>query len=173
MKTKFEHISSLIGRVFLIASFEATNNWNGNNDNGEENDYELLEDNINYEGEISLIKKQNLNYYIFHSMSSKIEIFKKENSFLIFEGLYINKSFNYTNDIKINILYKLNINFEVEKNLIYIFDSALNGKQVIKNEWKDKSTIKIEDGIYNIYSIEGVFFVENEEIILNGVMIDV
>jgi hypothetical protein len=46
-------------------------------------------------------------------------------------------------------------------------------KQVIKNEWKDKSTIKIKDGNYNIYIIEGVIFVENEEIILNGVMIDV
>lgn len=179
MEISVKHIGSLLGRVFLLASKHSTENWNGNipSDN-DQTDYESLSNFLSYEeGDLTLMQKSSDYYYhVYFSMSSKVEIFEIESGFIIIDGLYFNMSWDYNKPLSIITKSKINLEFEVTCEIIFIYDAALQGKSVLsdkenKREWQDQLSIKLSNGKYSVLRVEIGIFVEGEDEVLKGIMI--
>ena len=79
-----KHIGSLTGRLFLITQPEEFARWNGSKEiEYGQSDYELLDNFISCdEGDLtSFSKSPGITSYLFYSISTKIELFVKENGF--------------------------------------------------------------------------------------------
>lgn len=179
MNVKVEHLSSLLGRIFIIALADDLRNWNGNSIAIEDQtDYESLGDFISFEeGDLtSMKKKPDSSFYIYFSFSSKVEVFKTENGFVICDGLFFNKSWDYSEELFFNTLSKIDLDFEVFSETVYVFDATLEGKLVLlgekgSGEWQDRLILNLSSGIYSIYKVESNILIDGQEIPLKGIML--
>ncbi|HMS68265.1 MAG TPA: hypothetical protein PKD18_09000 [Saprospiraceae bacterium] len=179
MENNTYHLCSLVGSTFIVASSHSTKEWSGDLSlaNGT-SDYESLENWISYEeGDLTQMEKSdNLKYYVYFSNSSKIELFAMERGFVICDGLYFNKSWDYSRQLYFNILSEIEIEFSISGNTLYVFDSVLVGESVINThsnfaKFVDNCSIDLNDGIYKVYRVETLVSVENQKVLLKGVMV--
>ncbi len=179
MNVKVEHLSSLLGRIFIIALADDLKNWNGNSIAIEDQtDYESLGDFISYEeGDLTLmIKKPDSKFYIYFSFSSKVEVFKTENGFVICDGLYFNMSWDYSNQLFFESISKIDLDFEVISETVCVYDATLEGKSVFldekgSEEWQDRLILNLSNGIYSVYKVETNVLIDGQEIPLKGILL--
>jgi hypothetical protein len=179
MERKIKHLCSLLGRTFIIASPFATKNWGGDakvNDN--ETDYESLDNFISYEeGNLTSMKKTPESiFYIYYSMSSKVEVFSIANGFIICDGLYFNESWDYSNELHFKTKTKIDLDFNAVGGAVYVYDAALVGESVLlssktSKEWTDRKLIDISDGLYSINRVETSVLIHGQEVLLQGIML--
>ncbi len=180
MKVKTKHICSLIGRTFIISSPMSAKQWEGDSQvNNTKTDYELLDNFISYdEGDLTSFNKTSESiFYVYNNFSSKIEIFSIENGFIICDGLYFNRSWDYHQEINFRIIRIIDLEFKVEGGKIFIYDAVLEGESVLLsgmdcNKWSDRTLLHIVDGLYTACSIEINIIVDEQEVLLKGVMIN-
>lgn len=179
MERKIKHLCSLLGRTFIIASPFATKNWGGDakiNDN--DTDYESLDNFISYEeGDLtSMLKKPEAVFYIYFSMSSKVEVFSIANGFVICDGLYFNEAWDYSKELHFKTITKIDLDFNVEGGAVYVYDAALTGESVLLSnatikEWSDRTFINLIDGFYSVSRVETSVLIDGQEVLLKGVMV--
>jgi hypothetical protein len=168
------HLTSLLGRVFLLASQSATSKWNGLKENNGKNDYDLLDDYISYEeGDLtSFLKSNQFMYYIYFCMSNRLELFEIENGFIICDGLYFNKPLDYSNGLHFGDTEIFNFQLKIEAGGLYVYDAALDGESVIvenQERRNDRVLLNLKEGIYSICKVEAKISVEAEEVVLKGI----
>ncbi|WP_026997624.1 hypothetical protein [Flectobacillus major] len=179
-----KHIGTLNGRIFLVSGVKAFKQWRGirENENSETN-YDLLDDFISYEeGDLTLFKKSLTEVFsVFFSMSSKIEIFKKDNRLIIFDGLYFNESWDdyiIKNQIEVigEISFEINFNDEV----IVIFDATLDGNKVFSTNkegvwssfdepFNSYATVTLPQESYKAKRIKTIIYHNKQEVIIYGI----
>jgi len=178
------HVGTLLGRIFLIASPVDLAQWNGCIENvSSKSDYDLLEDHISYEeGDLSNFVKSDNVYYIFFSMASKIEIFKNENGFILCDGLYFNKSWDYSSPLDFKSIDELDFKIKITDSSIFIFDAAYESRKISqnktegshgigKNNFNSYAYLRLVNGLYSVKRVEtGVVF-DNQKTTLKGIEI--
>jgi hypothetical protein len=175
MENNIQHIGSLIGRIFLIAQPFATKEWGGSQEKSDgETDYDLLDGFISYEeGDLTLFEKSvDVNYFIFFSMSTKIEVFKKENGFVLCDGLYFNKSWNFSNEIVFKVVEEMKFQMNITDKAVTVFDAAIEGDKVLLNEGKSTNSsvfIDLSNGVYKIKKVETSIMLDEQEVLLKGI----
>jgi hypothetical protein len=179
MQIKTKHLCSLLGRTFIIASPFATKNWEGDvKENDNETDYELLDNFISFEeGDLTSMKKSLESiFYIYFSMSSKVEVFSIENGFVICDGLYFNESWDYSNELFFKTTTNIDLYFNVVGQAVYVYDAVLSGESVLlsstsSKEWTDRTFIHLVDGIYSVSRVETSVLIDGQEVLLKGILV--
>lgn len=185
MEEIIKYMGSLVGRVFLISQQSNIVNWHGTKEkpNGG-SDYFDLEDYIIFEeNNISqFVKSTGEMYYIYFSMSSKIEIFVKEKGLIILEGLYFNE--NLGDFFQKSIEYIGNVDFKInfENEYILVFDASLNGDEIIpgnegifnlnNNKFNSYAVLSVPKGIYNVKKVILKLSNKLQDIELKGIEIN-
>ncbi|PZR06929.1 MAG: hypothetical protein DI539_24250 [Flavobacterium psychrophilum] len=172
------HVASLLGRVFLISSFHTAKEWRGITEIDEVSDYDAVRDVLEYEeAGLSLFSKSKENsYLLYYSMSSKVEVFQIKNSIILCEGLYFNKSWDYSLPMNVVIDETNLFKIEVSGKYIVIVDAAedlsvLTVPSIDNNELHSFCSVPVDDGIYEASKVSVEIAVNNETIILQGVML--
>lgn len=179
-----KHIGSLIGRLFLTTQPNEFEIWGGSNENEEnQSDYDLLDGLISYnDGDLtSFSKSPGIISSLYFSMSTKIELFVKQEGFVICDGLFFNQSWNYSDPVSIVAIEKKNFNIEVIERCLIISDAAFKGNKIsaIKENgiYSSSNTndsfgfIDLENGIYDVHRIELSVLINAENVKLPGVEI--
>ncbi len=174
MKTHVKHLNSLVGRTFLLAEPSAVQMWNGVNEkSNSEVDYDLLEDYISYdEGDLtSFTNSEGLTYYVYFSMSSKIEIFSIENGFIICDGLYFNESLSNPDELIFEETSTIDFTINIDQQMIYLFDATEDKQSVILSEENSSLSFSLENGTYSTYKVETNLMIDGENVILKGIQV--
>ena len=179
MNETIEHITSLLGRVFLISTVKAFINWDGTIEKDEiSSDYDLMIESINYDNARTSVYKKNPEnkYLIFFTMSSKIEIFKTTNGFIVCEGLYFNESPDFKTPTKVEIKAVTDISIETNNERVIIFDSTLSSEEVECSDGRKYSnsytSLKLLNKEYIVSKVEIIVEFKNQLVKLAGIKFD-
>lgn len=174
-----QYIGSLLGRVFIFTPTQNLSYWEGHSDNLQ-SDYDQLGSVISYnDGDMTVFEKLGKQFYVFFSMSTNIEIFKKEGNLLVIDGYFLNELVGGTGDLKIERSEKLPFNVVVDGGWLTILDATLYGNELTnqhiegvykigKEEFCSYGNTNLKHEIYNVYRIK---IDVSEEIELFGVEI--
>lgn len=167
MIEKLNHIGSLLGRSFIISNSKNIENWNGISGD----DYDNLFINEIDDEKPTLYFKNELKYLFYFSMSTKIEVFRNDDSVVICNGLLFNSSLEDFKILGIAKVEKLNIEFEIDNELL-ILDSTIDGTIGRDKLFSSEKFIAIkaptEKSAYLLEKIELKITDSNEEIDLEG-----
>jgi hypothetical protein len=155
---KIEYKYSLIGRFFVVSSYDNFMNWESISDDN----YDLIENNLSFnDGDLtSFVSEKGFEYYLFFSMSSKIEVFIKNDNIYIMNGLFYNDSWDYSKSFeKIEILQDIDVKVEMD-NTLCIFNPYNK---------EDSYLIQVKKGIYSAHKTIFSIQIDNEIIQLYGV----
>lgn len=173
MLSSTRHVKSLIGRIFSLCNEKSIAEWNGYKDTKDiVCDYDMIDDYISYqEGDMTLYEKsESLHYYLYFAMSSKIEIFQTERGMVICDGLYLNESFNYSQQVEFNIINSIPLTLTVDNEFWYLFDAAIEGSSIIEIHKNDFLLIDfLKYGKYTLHQVEATILHNDEEVVLKGV----
>lgn len=171
MQIQTKHISTLIGRVFLFTTPKALKDWGGADDEEGQSDYDSITEHINAEeaGLHSFSKGPGLEYLTFFSMSSKIEIFKSANGIVIFEGLFFNESWDYSNPIIIEDLEETSKRINIDEELLVIVNAAANGRNYPDNS--EHCAIQFENGDYKVTKVQIKIEIDNNNLERMGIVL--
>lgn len=188
MINETKHIGSLLGRVFLISQYSCIKQWGGSKENINGScDYDSLENFISYtEGDLTLFNRDtkglNSLFYIFFSLSSKVEVFKINNGFVLCDGLYFNESWNYSIPIEFEKIEDTNFKIEVIDTSLIIADAVIQGSDIIEktmegayniasHNFNSYSVIRLDNGTYTAKRINAHLAVDTQKVILKGIEI--
>ncbi|MFP2996911.1 hypothetical protein ABN763_13425 [Spongiivirga sp. MCCC 1A20706] len=180
------YIGENIGRIFALFSENHVSNWKGySEDENQDSDYNDLIEIINFdETDLTHYKNRNSDYYIFFSMSTKIEIFKNLNSLLILDGFFFNQKLKTENILEINEVKKLDHKIKIERSRTIIMDAACSGKDINISDKKSGvygmektkvnyyAIVELEPGLYDSKVVDVSVKVENGIDVLSGIKID-
>lgn len=169
MQIQPQHISTLIGRVFLITTKKAIKEWGGADDEEGQSDYDSITDHINAEeaGLDSFSKGPGLEYLTLFSMSSKIEIFKSSKGIVLCEGLFFNESWDYSKPIIVEELEETLKRINIDEERLVVIDAAVNGTNYPENS--EPCNIPLENGDYKISKIKVRIEIDNNYLELMGI----
>lgn len=165
MEKDWQHIGALLGRIFITTPSENLPFWNGHS-NDLESDYESLEGHISTEdGDMTVFNKEDRQFYIFFSMATKVELFRKGDSLFIIDGLLSNHSLEGIQNIEISEKEKLPFTISVENNWLNIFDATLSGSEItnskieglysaLSSDYNSYALLNLNNGLYSAYRIE-------------------
>jgi hypothetical protein len=177
------YLGSLISRFFLITQFQNAMKWGGCSERSEgESDYDSLEKYISYQdGDLTLFSNsRNELFYIFFSMASKVEIFKKNNGFIFCDGLFFNKSIYPFTSFNLDIMEDMGFEMEVKDYSLIIFDAAMDGSLINKddtegchkigNDWFNSyAIINLVNGFYSIKKVRITIVIDNKDVVFMGI----
>ncbi|MCB9235038.1 MAG: hypothetical protein H6581_25515 [Bacteroidia bacterium] len=153
MENQNIHICSLIGRIFLISGHSDARKWKGDKESmSGMTDYDLIEDFINYD-DAGVSEYDHVaigKYWIFFSMSTKVEVFKMESTVIISEGLYFNQEWAYEKEIASQIVEEYPFLIEISDKKLAVFDAALDSSQLPLEIIHDASfcILSLPNGLY-------------------------
>ncbi|RAJ92701.1 hypothetical protein LX87_05032 [Larkinella arboricola] len=185
MQTDYTYLGSLLGRQFLILPVENISQWNGCQESIEGiSDYDQLGELPDYsEARVaSFIKSKDLQYGLFWSMSTKVEVFKKEDAVILIEGLYFNQSWDYSQSMKLSLLDHTELTFSLENGKLVILDATEDGKSIDSSQpagvFSSRSDgvnsyaiVSLVNGTYQVKRVEVAVSISNETILLEGIEI--
>jgi hypothetical protein len=161
-----EHKGPLIGRIFLICEESLLPHWLGYvEDSPDESDYDAIADFIvcDAAGFSSYQKPDGAIFYIFFSMSQKVELFTTADSAIVTEGLFFNRKLK---EGEINFISTGNIQtIKINTPGLVLFEAPFSGMQV-KNQiaFNERATeyitykkIDLKPGNYTINRIEAEY----------------
>ncbi|HLP21859.1 MAG TPA: hypothetical protein VK174_16210 [Chitinophagales bacterium] len=180
MEKDWQHLGALLGRTFIVASSENLPYWNGHSDESE-SDYESIADLISTEeGNMTLYQKAGRQFYIFFSMATKVELFRKGDSLFIIDGLLFNKSLEGVQNIQKQETEKISFNVSMPNSWLNVFDATLTGNEMgnnkteglhsaYKSDYYSYASIKLKEGNYSVYRIILTCKLDGEEGELYGI----
>jgi hypothetical protein len=159
MEAQTHYVGALIGRVFLITTKKAIEEWGGIEDEDGQSDYDSIIDHVEAEeaGLDFFSKRTDLVYLTFFSMSSKIEIFKSSKGIVLCEGLFFNESWDYTKQIIVEDLEETSKRIDVDEQLMVIIDAAVDGRNLSLESSENSGeycAVQLENGVYKVIKIQ-------------------
>lgn len=174
------YIGNLTGRYFLISDIISVKQWFGNEPKNNTSDYDLINEDLIELDETNLLnlEKKDFRYLVHCSLSTKLELFHFKNSFIICDGLFFNEKIPSINHLDFKIIEDLNFFINVKNNGIVIADASINlsnklhldQSEIIINE--EYCFLPVNNGLYKTKIVRTTFYIEDEEITLNGILFE-